>query len=428
LWNQAGRFDEAAALYEEMLRWNPGDNHGVRFSLLGIRLRQLDTAAAGTLLESFPDDDSIAWMYGRAMLGFSEAAKGFVEDHAAGLIVEGAVGASTTTAFKEPTNLLFKAVREYPAGPMFLLDRRCGTGRRLPMVRLGEASEAYDLARETADLWSSPLAGVWLAMVARGIYEQLETDPSLDQTELGRLHDYVESLEFPPGTDAKEREFAETASRFRHMALHAGTPEATSDRDLPFPDAAPEDTAYQLRVSLDGIRPEIWRRLLLPRDVTLEELHGVLQAAMGWKDAHPHQFVHGNQVYRPAEPDDDPSSGAVKDSESTFLGELVERKGDRLRYDYGSGDGWTHTVTVERILAGDQVPAGDGAVCLEGARACPPEDCGGGPGYAHLLAAAADPKHPDHTDALERLGEDFDPESFDPAAVSEALGDLLGSW
>lgn len=177
---------------------------------------------------------------------------------------------------------------------------------------------------------------------------------------------------------------------------------------------ASKPKTLQLKVTLSGIRPPIWRRLVVAGDATLAELHVVLQVAMGWEDEHLHCFRIGDVRYGP-EADgelDDVDEGSVVVAE--VLG--AEKRGT---YEYDFGDSWEHQLLVEKT--DPPVEVADVATCTAGRRACPPEDCGGIWGYANLLEALADPTHEDHEELLEWLGEDFEPEAFDVAAVNADL-------
>jgi len=181
-----------------------------------------------------------------------------------------------------------------------------------------------------------------------------------------------------------------------------------------------------LKVTLRGSRPAIWRRLLVPSDIKLSKLHAVLQTSMGWGECHLHSFRHEHMTYEP-KANREFGGGLfeteTQDEAKVRLADLLTVIGDRLVYEYDFGDGWEHEVRVEKI-----VPVGAGgarkAICLAGARACPPEDCGGLPGYDHLLEVMANPKHPEHGEMLDWLGERFDPEAFDAARVDAALSKL----
>jgi hypothetical protein len=165
---------------------------------------------------------------------------------------------------------------------------------------------------------------------------------------------------------------------------------------------------YQIKVTLKDSKPPIWRRVLVPDSISLHQLHTILQIVMGWTNSHLHQFIIDGVYY--GDPEDD-EYDEMENEKRFRLNQFVARKGRKFIYEYDFGDSWEHTVHVEAILPvekGAQYP-----VCLEGKRACPLEDIGGMWGYDDFLKAYADPKHPDHDDIVEELGEDFDPEFFD---------------
>ena len=175
-------------------------------------------------------------------------------------------------------------------------------------------------------------------------------------------------------------------------------------------------TIHQLKVTLQGIRPPIWRRLRVPSDVTLAKLHRVLQAAMGWEDAHLHRFRAGGMTYG----DRGLLGGVVDRSErAARLGEVAPSAGDTLAYEYDFGDGWEHALVVEAVLPPD--PGVRYPIGVAGKRACPPEDCGGPWGYGGLLEAVGDPDHPAHAERVAWLGGPFDPEAFDLAEANRRL-------
>ena len=172
---------------------------------------------------------------------------------------------------------------------------------------------------------------------------------------------------------------------------------------------------FALRITLLDHRPEIWRRVLVPGSLRLDKLHMVFQEAMGWTNSHLHQFRIGDALYG-MHFEDWPDEEL---HEVDFTLADVARAADRFRYDYDFGDGWEHEVLVERT---DTIrPVLKFAVCLDGANACPPEDCGGTGGYADLLEILASPAHEEHEKYRRWAGEDFNPEAFDLAATNAAL-------
>jgi hypothetical protein len=174
-------------------------------------------------------------------------------------------------------------------------------------------------------------------------------------------------------------------------------------------------TAVQLRISLMEHTPTIWRRLLVPGEITLAKLHMVFQAAMGWEDYHLHYFEIDGQRY--GIPDEEFEIEDIDDQTVVFVD--VIKAPMRFFYEYDFGDSWRHEVIIESIdLVSLMLKS---AVCLDGQRACPPEDCGGTGGYENFLEAMADPEHDEHDDYVGWLGLPFDPELFSVAETNVTL-------
>jgi|SRR5262245_2623570 len=172
---------------------------------------------------------------------------------------------------------------------------------------------------------------------------------------------------------------------------------------------------FGLRIALLNHRPEIWRRILVPGSLRLNRLHLVCQEVMGWTNSHLHQFRIGDAMYG-MHFDDWPEEEL---NEAEFKLASVAHAGERFHYDYDFGDAWEHELLVERA---DTIrPVLKFAVCLDGANACPPEDCGGTGGYADLLDVLANPDRKEREQARGTPGEDFNPEAFDLAATNAAL-------
>lgn len=169
---------------------------------------------------------------------------------------------------------------------------------------------------------------------------------------------------------------------------------------------------YQLHVVLLGSEPPIWRRLQVPGNASLDWLHAVLQVALGWTNSHLHQFWVGDDRYSDARDDSLTYEGAPKTFEERqfTLQQIAPSENDVFGYEYDFGDSWEHAITVEKILPPDGSKT---AFCLDGARACPPEDCGGIWGYAELLKTLKNRKHPEHKTMKEWIGGSFDAEAFD---------------
>ncbi|MBC5801356.1 MAG: plasmid pRiA4b ORF-3 family protein [Candidatus Eremiobacteraeota bacterium] len=175
-------------------------------------------------------------------------------------------------------------------------------------------------------------------------------------------------------------------------------------------------TAYRLKITLRGTKPPVWRRILVPSSTTLPKLHRIFQAAMGWTDSHLHAFRVGDIQYGTP----DPEFGAGMRSErSVRLADIARAVRARFVYWYDFGDDWTHDVLVEDVR-----PIDEGVklpTCLDGKRACPPEDVGGVYGYVQFLEAYRDPRHEEHERMREWAGPDFDADSFDRAQTAHEL-------
>ena len=176
---------------------------------------------------------------------------------------------------------------------------------------------------------------------------------------------------------------------------------------------------YQIRVALLETDPQVWRRFLVPANVTLHRLHLILQDVMGWTNSHLYRFKLGAKEYAVPDPDDDFNELDFKDSRRAKLGRLVTNKGTAFLYEYDFGDSWNHMLLVEDILECD--PSGRYPACIAGERACPPEDCGGTRGYMQLLGIIANPDHEEYLDTMRWLGAHFAPSSFELEAVNRRL-------
>ena len=179
-------------------------------------------------------------------------------------------------------------------------------------------------------------------------------------------------------------------------------------------------STYQLKISLEGTKPPIWRRLLVTSDIKLDVLHLALQITMGWTNSHLHQFISRDRKFYGIKDDDFAMDGFEMQDESTVrLSALLKTEKDSLIYEYDFGDSWTHKVTLEKILDFD--PEKKLPYCVIGKRACPPEDCGGIWGYADLLTLLENPEHEEYEEMLEWLGGEFDPAYLDRREINQLL-------
>jgi hypothetical protein len=170
---------------------------------------------------------------------------------------------------------------------------------------------------------------------------------------------------------------------------------------------------HQIKVTLLETQPSIWRRFQVPDTTTLHDLHLILQSIMGWTNSHLYQFLINDNYYLEPHPDNDHYEIEAENSRTTRLSEIAQTK---FNYEYDFGDSWQHEILVESVEPGESSP-----ICLDGERACPPEDCGGIWGYDNLLEIIGDPKHQEHDFIREWAGEDFDPEGFNVDEVNRRL-------
>ncbi|MGC9372903.1 MAG: plasmid pRiA4b ORF-3 family protein [Thermovirgaceae bacterium] len=173
---------------------------------------------------------------------------------------------------------------------------------------------------------------------------------------------------------------------------------------------------YQLRIQLLEIEPQIWRRFVVPADITLDRLHDVIQIVMGWTDSHLHEFIIGKKRY--SEYTESKEDGL--ECGRYIFGKLVRRRGRTIRYRYDFGDGWEHELVLENNWYFNSKLRIEVA-CLAGERACPPEDVGGVYGYYEFCKALKDPGHEDHETYVTWSGGDYDSERFDVDSVNWEL-------
>ena len=183
----------------------------------------------------------------------------------------------------------------------------------------------------------------------------------------------------------------------------------------------PPTDVYEVQVTLRETLPPVWRRILVQGNLTLGRLHTVLQIAMGWQGGHMHMFRVGKKSYGDQQYEmDDGESITDGDQDDITLAKAFKAGKGRAVYEYDFGDSWEHDLKVVKVHPPKAAP-GFGPECVAGARACPPEDVGGTPGYEHFLKVMADPTHEEHEDLSGWIGGKFDPEAFDMAAVNRDL-------
>ncbi len=189
-----------------------------------------------------------------------------------------------------------------------------------------------------------------------------------------------------------------------------------------------KERIYQFKITLRDIKPPIWRRIQV-RDCTLDKLHERIQTAMGWTNSHLHHFQIKDALYGdPWLLDENYVEMNYKDSRVMTLSKILPKNGKRFHfeYEYDFGDSWWHEILFEgclRVEQGQRYP-----LCVEGERACPPEDVGGTHGYEEFLVSMADPDDDRHQERSEWIGGSFDPESFDPEKATKRMRRGLPDW
>ncbi len=179
--------------------------------------------------------------------------------------------------------------------------------------------------------------------------------------------------------------------------------------------AATDAKLVTLKITLKGVKPPIWRRVLISGSVTLGGLSEVILAAMGWYGGHLHDFTVDGRDYSERGMLDH-----VADEARLTLNGVIKQGVKRFTYTYDMGDNWEHIIAIEKTQPAD--PTLLQPSCISGARNCPPEDCGGVWGYTELLEILADPDHPERDERLEWIDDDdFDPEDFKLDAIDLRL-------
>lgn len=168
---------------------------------------------------------------------------------------------------------------------------------------------------------------------------------------------------------------------------------------------------FRLHISLSGTLPIVWRRVLVPGHFTLVALHSIIQHTMGWQMSHLYDFQIGKSRF--SEPDEY-DTHPIKSVSTSIESALKEIK--TFAYNYDFGDSWQHEIKVEEVESPEEVFRYP--ICIGGENACPPEDCGGFPGYENLKEAVSNKKHPEHVELLSWVGGYFNPEAFDANRVN----------
>ena len=294
---------------------------------------------------------------------------------------------------------------------------------------------------ELKGIKKKPLESFWLAPAQRDV---LLAVPGIPKSVKTKLRKKYESFTFAAvaGLMKAVAEYLTEADPRTQIALQMVALHLLDRLDEPFagprkPIAveaeqplvkADPGTIYQFKITLLGSQPPIWRRIQVT-DCTLDKLHEHIQTAMGWTNSHLHHFRIGEQLYGdPVLMEESIEEMNYKDSTRTKISKILPKSGRpfSFTYEYDFGDGWEHDVLFEgcpKKEPGQKYP-----LCLEGERACPPEDCGGIGGFYEFLEALADAKHEEHENMQEWIGGSFDPEKFDAKRTTREMKKGLPEW
>jgi hypothetical protein len=185
--------------------------------------------------------------------------------------------------------------------------------------------------------------------------------------------------------------------------------------------AADDRNLLKIKIILVGISPTVWRRLLVPSDTSLKELHLIIQTAMGWTNSHNHRFGKNGESFTPRET----KKHAIGTYKTLTVSDLISSIGDEMTYEYHAGDGWIHTLTLEETRG--RKDDSFEPICVGGSKSSPPEKCRNTGEYAFMLEAIRNEYHPEHDYILNHFG-GFNPDSFDRALVNMMLAEKDYGW
>jgi hypothetical protein len=180
----------------------------------------------------------------------------------------------------------------------------------------------------------------------------------------------------------------------------------------------------RLKITLDDVEPNVVRRVEVPLSIRLDRLHMVLQTALGWSNSHLWEIRAGETRW--GVPDKDWGDGPSDAAKASLIDVIEDTGAKRLTYLYDFGDGWEHTVSIEKIVAPE--PGTTYPRLREASGRCPPEDVGGPAGYEEFLAAIRDPSHERHAEFTEWYDADFDPNVVDVDVIDRDLASLEKRW
>lgn len=247
------------------------------------------------------------------------------------------------------------------------------------------------------------------------ILESLQLGQVSDSAEIEDLQAHINTLKIASTAMMQEIEYNILNARSKKRQARTGSLAAVRTVIRP-----PAEKIYTFRIELEGIEPVVFRTIEIPGNRTLGDVHSIIQNAFGWENAHLHVWEFRGTRY--AEPSDE-NWEPVADEDSVCLDDLGLRKRSSLSYEYDFGDSWMHRMTVlDTRKASPKDP--DTPFCLEAARACPPEDSGGVPGFMDILELLNKPagkRTPYDNEILDWLPDDYDPAHCDVDEINDRL-------
>ncbi len=342
--------------------------------------------------------------------------------------------------FEKIQDLLDEYTDEEPPQTLKIEDARKDRMISDQAVLIAEFAANAIVAAEQRRIKTKPLDKFWLAPGQRDV---LLLIPGLSKTIKNKLAKEkpltvaeVASVTMAVAEDLPEGEAQKQVALLlvaKHLMdrLQEGimaTAEPSAKKKPKRPTKNKSDILYQFKITLLECSPPIWRRIQV-QDCTLNKLHEHIQTAMGWTNSHLHQFeIKGERYGDPELLDDGFEDFECEDSTATMVSEIIPKSGKRFafKYEYDFGDSWEHEIMFEgrpEPEKGKKYP-----LCIEGERACPPEDVGGVWGYQEFLAAIADPDHEEHEHFLEWCGGSFSPDKFDPKQATKEMKKGLPDW
>ena len=350
------------------------------------------------------------------------------------------LGKKLDAIFSKIQKILDTHTDEGPPKTFKIDDARKATVISKQAVFIAEWAAKVLVAAEQLEIKNRPLEHFWLAPAQR---EVLLLVPSVSKTVKGKLAKEQSSFtvaevasmtmalaeDLPDGDARKQVAVLLVAKHLMDRLQEVFGPPKPTENKAKKPKAKTASLSlYQFKITLKAIEPPIWRRIQV-KDCTLDKLHEHIQTAMGWTNSHLHRFEIGGVLYGDPELllegfEDDPD---IVNSLDTRLSKIISSDSKRFsfEYEYDFGDDWEHEILFEGCLRAEKSVRYP--LCLEGDRACPPEDVGGSYGYQEYLEALADPKHERHDEFKEWRGR-FNPEKFNAATATKSMQRGLPNW